>query len=47
LNRAQKKAVSKSKDTRRRYANEFKEDALQMMLDGHATQSRLGEAWIA
>jgi len=45
LNRAQKKAVSKSKDTRRRYGNEFKEDALQMMLDGHATQSvmeRLG-----
>jgi len=31
--------------TRRRYANEFKEDALQMMLDRHTAQSvmeRLG-----
>ena len=27
------------KDTRRRDANAFKEDALQMMLDGYATQS--------
>jgi transposase len=39
LKRAQKEAVSTLKNTRRRYANEFREDALQMMLDGHTAQS--------
>jgi len=42
---ARKKAVSKSKDTRRRYTDEFKEEAVQMMLDGHTAPSvmeRLG-----
>jgi transposase-like protein len=45
LKRAQEKAVSKWKDTRRRYADEFKEETVQMMLDGHHAQSvteRLG-----
>jgi transposase-like protein len=31
---ARKKAVSKSKDTRRRYTDEFKEEAVQTMLVG-------------
>ena len=42
---ARKKKVSKSKDTRRRYTDEFKEEAVQMMLDGHTAPSvmeRLG-----
>ncbi len=30
---ARKKAVSKSKDTRRRYTDEFKEEAVQTMLE--------------
>jgi transposase-like protein len=42
---ARNRTVSKSKDTRRRYTNEFKEEAVQMMLDGHIAPSvmaRLG-----
>ena len=42
---ARKKAISKSKDTRRRYTDEFKSEAVQMMLDGHTAPSvmeRLG-----
>jgi len=45
LKRAQEKAISKWKDKRRRYADEFKEETVQMMLDGHLAQSvmeRLG-----
>jgi transposase len=40
-----KRAVSKSKETRRRYTEEFKSEAVQMMLDGHTAPSvmqRLG-----
>lgn len=42
---ARKKSVSKSNDTRRRYTDEFKEEAVQMLLDGHTAPSvmkRLG-----
>ena len=31
---ARKKTLLKSKDTRRRYTDEFKDEAVQMMLDG-------------
>ncbi len=33
---ARKKIALKSKDTRRRYTDEFKEEAVQMLLDGRA-----------
>ena len=42
---ARKKIVLKSKDTRRRYTDEFKAEAVQMLLDGHTAPSvmtRLG-----
>ena len=41
------RTVSKSKDTCRRYTEELKEEAVQMMLDGHVAPSvvaRLGGA---
>ena len=31
---ARKQAISKSKDTSRRYPDEFRDEAVQMMLDG-------------
>ncbi len=46
---AQKKAVLKSKDTHRRYADEFTEEAVQMVLDGHTAPSvveRLGLPYV-
>ena len=42
---ARKKTVTKAADTRRRYNDEFKEDAVRMLLDGHTAPSvmdRLG-----
>lgn len=42
---ARKKTVAKAARTRRRYTNEFKEEAVQMLLDGHTAPSvcdRLG-----
>lgn len=36
---ARKKTVLKSRDTRRRYTDEFKEEAVQMMLAGHTALS--------
>jgi transposase len=32
---ARKQAISKSKDTSRRLPDEFRDEAVQMMLDGH------------
>lgn len=42
---AQKKKALKTKETRRRYTEEFKDEAVQMILDGHTAASvkeRLG-----
>ncbi|MBL8816405.1 MAG: transposase [Planctomyces sp.] len=42
---AQKKNTLKTNETRRRYTDEFKDEAVQMMLDGHTALSvmeRLG-----
>ena len=42
---ARKKIVLKSKETRRRYTDDFKAEAVQMLLDGHTAPSvmtRLG-----
>ena len=42
---ARKKTVAKAARTRRRYTDEFKEEAVQMLLDGHTAPSvcdRLG-----
>jgi transposase len=42
---ARKKSVLKLNDTRRRYTEEFKEEAVQMLFDGHTAPSvmqRLG-----
>ena len=42
---ARKKSAGKLNDTRRRYTDEFKEEAVQMLLDGHTASSviqRLG-----
>ena len=42
---ARKKKVAVPNDSRRRYTEDFKEDAVQMLLDGHTTPSvkdRLG-----
>ena len=36
---ARKKTVLKSEDRRRRYTDEFKDEAVQMMLDGHTAPS--------
>ncbi len=37
--RSEEGKVSKAKETRRRYTEEFKSEAVQMMLDGHTVPS--------